>query len=739
MIGVKWTEGEVYDAFVSWLVELGIPPASGERVLLDGLKHRYAIQGDRGVQRNGEYRVYLDERPAGYAKSFSAKHGVDYAVWSYLKPGESPWTEEQRREYMRQRDAAHEAARQEKELSQARAVQLAVTKWKQATEASPKHGYFRRKGLDQFGRTWGARLLGADLIIPVRNAEGKIQTIQTISADGQKKFQAGAPLRGGVCFIGGDEQGGSEVFLAEGFATGATVHEATGRPVCVCFDCGNLVAAAATLRERFPGRLVTAADNDRDTNKGNAGMAAAFKLLEEYGIPFTAPEFRAGEKGTDWNDYNAIHGIEETSRAIWDQLEQARKAPEVEKHTAAPRWVHEKKNGGPVGTLENLQVLLRHAGVKVQYDEVKKDIAYDLPGVMGAGKYGPDNRMNAIYAEIVSLCERYGFPTVNLDGYLTAIASENRVNPVLRWIRGKEWDGVDRLEALGETLSLDGWFPPELKKLLVRRWLVSAVAAASSENFKARGVLVLQGPQGIGKTSWFQALVPAGSEWFLDGVALDPEDKDSLKKVISHWIIELGELEATFKKADINKLKSYITSGVDVVRLPWARKMSTFPRRTVFCASVNQAEFLVDTTGNSRWWVLPCRKIQYRHDVDVQQVWAQALDLLQRGEPWWLSMAEEAELERITHTFEAGDEVSDLIVSKFNWEQFMPEGGVGMEWMNATNALIACGVRIPTKAQVRRAGEVLRELSGPPKRKGRGKDKCYLLPPTRSNTYYDVL
>jgi Predicted P-loop ATPase and inactivated derivatives len=355
---------------------------------------------------------------------------------------------------------------------------------------------------------------------------------------------------------------------------------------------------------------------------------------------------------------------------------------------------------------------------------------------MGAGKYGPDNRMNAIYAEIVSLCERHGFPTVNLDGYLTAIASENRVNPVLRWIRGKEWDGVDRLEALGETLSLDAWFPPELKKLLVRRWLVSAVAAASSENFKSRGVLVLQGPQGIGKTSWFQSLVPAGSEWFLDGVALDPEDKDSLKKVISHWIIELGELEATFKKADINKLKSYITSGVDVVRLPWARKMSTFPRRTVFCASVNQAEFLVDTTGNSRWWVLPCTRIQYRHSVDVQQVWAQALDLFQRGEPWWLNAEEEAELERITQTFEAGDEVSDLILSKYNWEQFMPEGGVGMEWMNATNALIACGVRMPTKAQVRRAGEVLRKLTGEPRRMGTHRDRCYLLPPLKSNTYY---
>ena len=83
-------------------------------------------------------------------------------------------------------------------------------------------------------------------------------------------------------------------------------------------------------------------------------------------------------------------------------------------------------------------------------------------------------------------------------------------------------------------------------------------ACFEREGFKARGVLVLQGHQAIGKTSWLAALVPKGSDWFLDSVALDPEDKDSVKRAISHWIIELGELEATFKKADINKLKDMV-------------------------------------------------------------------------------------------------------------------------------------------------------------------------------------
>ena len=192
-----------------------------------------------------------------------------------------------------------------------------------------------------------------------------------------------------------------------------------------------------------------------------------------------------------------------------------------------------------------------------------------------------------------------------------------------------------------------------MKRLLLKRWLISAVAACfEREGFKARGVLVLQGHQAIGKTSWLAALVPKGSDWFLDSVALDPEDKDSVKRAISHWIIELGELEATFKKADINKLKGFITSSVDIMRTSFARKISTFPRRTVFCASVNQAEFLVDTTGNSRWWCLPCKAIDYRHGIDLQQLWAQALSLYRDGEPWWLTREEEAELDALNRYFE---------------------------------------------------------------------------------------
>lgn len=760
---------EIEDAFVRWLCETGIPPAEGERLQLDGQKHRYKISGDRGTARNGEYCVYCDERPVGWAKSWSVKHGMEYAVWTYYQPGESPWSEEERREYVKRMEAQRAAAARQRELDRARASAEAAAKWEVATEPRAGHPYLKKKGLSG---AHGARQLGKLLVLPIRSASGALMNIQTIGPDGEKRFHPGAPKGGGFFVIPGHspgahektghslgateelgsaepghspgpyektgqspgpyenpEGGDREVFLCEGFATGATVHEATGRTVIVAWDCGNLPKVAALLRARYPGRLVLAADNDHRT-PGNPGMAAAFELAEQFGIPFSSPSFEENEPGSDWNDYAALHGIERTAEEIFLRLEENRRVPELAQHYARPRWVHEKKSGAPMGTMENLQVMLRHEKIGVWYDEIKKDVCYSLPETMEEGKFGQDNKQNAIFALILSLCERYGFPTANLDAYLVAIAAENRRNPVSDWIRFRGWDGKDRIEELMGTLTLAEWFPAKLKRLLLTRWLISAVAACVADAFKTRGVLVLQGPQAIGKTSWFASLLPPSSGWFLDGVALDPEDKDSLKRVISHWIIELGELEATFKKADINKLKSYITSPVDVVRLPWARKFSDFPRRTVFCASVNQAEFLVDTTGNSRWWCLPCRSIDYKHGIDVQQLWAQVLDLYRGGEPWWLTKDEERELDALNRYFEAGDEIEDAIASGWNWDEYerdleMNLGG----WMNATAILKSCGMQNPTKMQVRRAGEVLRKLTGrEPERRGKARDRCYWMP-----------
>src|SRR6185369_10901281 len=176
-----------------------------------------------------------------------------------------------------------------------------------------------------------------------------------------------------------------------------------------------------------------------------------------------------------------------------------------------------------------------------------------------------------------------------------------------------------------------------LKKMLMLRWMISAVAAAlMPQGFYCRGILTLQGPQSIGKTSWIRALIsePMLRERILKlDHHLDASNKDTLITAVTHWIVEIGELDSSLKK-DVARLKGFITSDRDKIRRPYARSDSEYQRRTVFCASVNDHAFLVDATGNTRFWTIPVTSINYVHEIDMQQLWVQVAMLFQNGEPW---------------------------------------------------------------------------------------------------------
>ena len=165
-------------------------------------------------------------------------------------------------------------------------------------------------------------------------------------------------------------------------------------------------------------------------------------------------------------------------------------------------------------------------------------------------------------------------------------------------------------------------YPNYLKEALLYRWLLSATAAAlKKRGFFSRGVLTFQGPQGVGKTRWINRLMPAGPlrdsciklDLCIDG------SKDSLMIAIRHWIAELGELELSFRR-DMSRLKGVITNDCDKFRPPYGRVVEEFPRRTAFAATVNDDKFLIDPTGNSRWWTVPVESLDYEHEIDMQQV-----------------------------------------------------------------------------------------------------------------------
>jgi len=156
------------------------------------------------------------------------------------------------------------------------------------------------------------------------------------------------------------------------------------------------------------------------------------------------------------------------------------------------------KYSGPPPTIPNVNHMLARYAIKVVYDVIKKKLRIKMPKQGGL----TDNGDNTAMTTILSLATLNGMITLPVPAIVEALGDRNPYNPVALWILKKPWDGIDRLQAMYGTLTVRENFPEQLKRALIYKWLLSAVAAAlKKDRFKGRGVLVLQGPQGIGKTT----------------------------------------------------------------------------------------------------------------------------------------------------------------------------------------------------------------------------------------------
>lgn len=371
----------------------------------------------------------------------------------------------------------------------------------------------------------------------------------------------------------------------------------------------------------------------------------------------------------------------------------------------------------PLATIENLIEICRRLEVTVRYNVISKEEEMLIP----KHSFSMDNKANASLAWLTSWCKRIEMPTQQVGDYLTFMADQNLHNPVANWIESKPWDGQSRLQDLFDTIGAVGESQDAnvrvIKETLMRRWLVSAVAAAFQPNgVSAHGVLVFQGAQYMGKTAWFKRLAPKDLGVVQDGMMLRPDDRDSVKQVVSHWLVELGELDATFRKSDIAQLKAFLTRDKDILRRAYARKESEFARRTVFFASVNPREFLHDQTGNRRFWTIECSSIDYDHGIDMQQLWAEVLTLYRKGEPWVLQGDEHSSLEGHNKEFEVIDPIEDLIGSGLRWS----EPPAAWRWRSATEILVELGRDTCTQGEATRAALIVRARNGGLSRKANG-------------------
>lgn len=383
----------------------------------------------------------------------------------------------------------------------------------------------------------------------------------------------------------------------------------------------------------------------------------------------------------------------------------------------------------PLATIENVQILLDKLGISVRYNVISKEQERLVPGKA----FSIDNQRNATLTHILSWASRLKMPTALVPEIIAYIADQTPYNPVTTWIDSKPWDEKSRLDEFYATIKAKGESHDpritQLKETFMTRWMISAVAAAYSANgIAAQGVLVLQGPQAIGKTQWFKRLVPPELSYLrADGMLLRPDDRDSIKQAVSFWLVELGELDATFRKADIAQLKAFITRSKDVFRRPYAREESEFARRTIFMASVNPKEFLHDPTGNRRFWTIECEDINYNHDLDMQQVWAEFAQLYRMKVPYMLQPEELEWLADHNERFMTRDAVEDVIATQLSWTAPASD----WRWKTAVDVLRELGFEKPGHSEKTRAGRELVRRSGREPRPLHGYQQ-YLTPPRLS-------
>ena len=356
-------------------------------------------------------------------------------------------------------------------------------------------------------------------------------------------------------------------------------------------------------------------------------------------------------------------------------------------------------HGKPLGTTANVEAVLKHEGITARYNQMTKSVEVIVPRITSVSDEFNNSNLTAAKDFLVT----HGVPITRALEQIDAIASTNPYCPVRQMIESKPWDGISRFEQFLTQIKTKN---PTEARLYLRKWLIQSVAAVYVQNgLSAAGVLVLTGKQNIGKTSFIRKLGGEVPKGFLEGATLDPSNKDSVMTTVSHWIVELGELDATFKKSDLAQLKSFITKNEDKLRKPYATKDSEFPRRTVMAGTVNDRQFLRDKTGNRRFWVLQVDDIEMNNLIDIQQLWAEVKTWYDSGETWYFNKEEEQLLNELNTEFEEDDPIVEKVCRKFNFEKMEKTS-----WLTATRIAELAGIGIDR--DLKRVSSIVKDLNG---------------------------
>ncbi|WP_426786156.1 LPD7 domain-containing protein (plasmid) [Rahnella variigena] len=286
---------------------------------MDGKRHRVAAEGDKAGSKSGVYQGFMDGRPAGWFQNHRASEGkvnwTSTGAYQY-DPAES----------IKQRALAAQKRWDREIKSQndyARIAKTLAGQWSKMPAAPDSHAYLSRKSVPAAA---GVKLDKYDnLVIPLRNTAGELRTLQYIKPDGTKNLKKDAEKTGNFFVVGGELSPQLPILYAEGYATAASLHQATGIPVVMTVDAGNMVTVSRNLKALYPDTAHIILGEDDFTKTDNKGLNKAREAAAAIDGTYIIPQFTESERAqafagtgsfSDFNDIHSSRGLD----AVCDQL-----------------------------------------------------------------------------------------------------------------------------------------------------------------------------------------------------------------------------------------------------------------------------------------------------------------------------------------------------------------------------------------------------------------------------------
>ncbi len=654
----------ILQEFCAAMAQAGLSPYDAGSIKADNKRHNYRLYDDPPSKKRGYYKLKIDgDFGFGF---FGDWRGNECFSWH--SKSESKYS---RNELYILREAARIEAEKERE----RILELRKEKAREARDfllflnpCPPDHPYLVKKGI----RPHGASVENGRIILPMQ-INGEVWNYQSIEPDGTKIYLKDALVAGCSYVIAGDK---AKICVVEGFATGASVHEATGFETHVAFNAGNLVHVIGNLLAKHKKEdILLCADNDHETivrgEPYNTGFVKAKIILEKYGVNYVYPEFKEPAGKTDFNDLALAEGLDAVRNIIQrkDVLAADSMAGAVGLEAHRPPLVHAPaSHASPYNDDFERDLIKNSKGIDArsttnafliavndpplrgiyQYDSFSKQILLTKPAPWNDEK---DFKVRPIadydYLPLECYLESaWGIKTSKsrCADLIERIATleQHTFNPASEHFNSLQWDGTPRLDTWLKKYVANDTQGDDYLSIVGRKFVCGLAARAMIPGIKFDTMLILEGPQYAGK-SYLSRIMSTinGVEYFLDDFK-DIENKDALMKMQGKLVVEFPEI-STLRKAEVNDLKAFITRQTDEFRPPYGRNVRIAPRQCVFVGTVNpEGPYFKDVTGNRRYWPVSCRD---RIAIDelkkiMPMLHAEAAHLVKSGEKLWLSNEE---------------------------------------------------------------------------------------------------